>query len=71
MLGIILVMDGRADKVPCGFCRRLNKVELKRDGRQNAICRCGARYFRRIRKLRGRLMDESGWKKGKQRALYL
>lgn len=71
VLGIMLVMEGKADSIPCGFCHRMNKVDLARNGRQNALCRCGARYFCYTRKLGGHLLEQWGWKKGKERSFYL
>ncbi len=82
VLGIVLVMNGSSDgdktNVPCGFCHRLNKVDLKKDGRQKAVCRCGARYFFRYRRRAlgdgsGRVgyQGESGWKKCKQKVFFI
>lgn len=68
VLGIVLVMNGTGERIPCGFCHRYNKVDLTRDGRQNAICRCGARYFCRVGR-NGR--EQWGWKKGNQRSYFL
>lgn len=82
VLGIVLVMnassDGDKTNLPCGFCHRLNQVDLKKSGRQNAVCRCGARYFRRYGRRvlgdgsgRAGYQEESGWKKGKREAFFL
>ena len=50
----------------CGFCQRLNPVDVERGGEQRAVCRCGAQWFRRRRG--GQL--ERGWKKGSRQILY-
>jgi len=71
ILGIVLVMEGKVNGIPCGFCHRLNKVDLSRDGKQKAVCTCGARYFCRSRRLAGGKIEEWGWKKGKERSYFI
>lgn len=72
VLGIVLVVQGSAETVPCGFCWRPNRVDLARDGRQRATCACGARYFRRLNRRGQRIIGESwGWARNGKEVFFL